>query len=327
MLNRPITIVQVLAAAALLLAAAVPAAGQSAPADPSLVQQQPFEARAVEVTLADRSVLKLYLADDLIELSTPHGTLRIPAEDILRIEFAQRPPAEITQLVEQKLAQLKDGDPDVQKAAGAELVAMGEQAYLGLVKAANGGDPNLAPQAGKVLERLKKSLSKGELATIRATDFIVTPETKIAGQIVNPYLKIRTTQFGQLELKLADARSLRHQSLIAMAEMPQEDVNAQPDPGTLTAFESQQGKVLAFTVTGAAAGATVWGTDQYTTDSRLAIAAVHAGVLKVGETGVVKVKIIASPPSFAGSSRHGITTSPYGRYRAAYQFVKGDADE
>jgi hypothetical protein len=295
--------------------------------DPSLVPQQPFEARAVEVTLADRSVLKLYLADDIVEIATPYGNLRIPAEDVLRIEFAQRPPVEITQLIEQKLAQLADGDPEVQKAAGAELVAMGEQAYLAVQRAATGGDPSLAPQAGKVLERLRMALPRQDVATLRATDFIVTPETKIAGQIVNPHLKVRTTQFGELQLKLADARSLRHQSLIAMAEVKQEDGNAQPDPGNLTAFESQSGKILSFTVTGAAVGGSVWGTDVYTTDSRLAIAAVHAGVLKVGETGVVRVKVIASPPAFAGSSRHGIMTSPYGRYRAAYQFVKGDEEE
>ena len=294
--------------------------------DAPLVQRQPFEARAVEVTFADRSVLRLYLADDIIEIATPHGNLRIPAEDVLRVEFAQRPTAEIAELIDQKLAQLKDGDPDVQKAAGAELVAMGELAYLPLSKAATGGNPALAPQAAKVLERLKKALPRQDLATIRPSDFIITPDTRVAGQIVNPYLKIRTVQFGDLQLKLADARSLRHQSLIGVTEVVVADVNAQPDPGNLTSFESQQGKVLAFTVTGMAAGGSVWGTDQYTTDSRLAMAAVHAGLVKVGETGVVRLKIVPSPPSFAGSSRHGVTTSPYGPYRAAYQFVKGDEE-
>jgi LCCL domain-containing protein len=295
--------------------------------DAPLVQKQPFEARAVEVTLADRSVLRLYLADEIIEIATPHGNLRIPSEDVLRVEFAQRPPAEIAELIAQKLTQLKDDDPDVQKSAGAELVAMGEPAYLPLSQAATGGDPNLAPQAAKVLERLRKSLPRNELATIRASDFIITADIKIAGQIVNPYLKIRTPQFGDLHLKLADARSLRHQSLIGVTEVVQEDVSAHPDPGNLTSFESQQGKVLAFTVTGMAAGGSVWGTDVYTTDSRLAMAAVHAGLLKVGETGVVRLKVIPAPPSFAGSSRHGITTSPYGPYRAAYQFVKGGEEE
>ncbi len=292
--------------------------------DAPLVQKRPFEARAVEVTLADRSVLRLHLADEIIEIATPHGNLRIPAEDVLRVEFAQRPPPEIAELIDQKLAQLKDGDPDVQKAAGAELVAMGEPAFLALSKAAMGGDPNLAPPAAKVLERLKKALPKEDLATIRGSDYIITPDTRVAGQIVNPYLKIRTAQFGELQLKLADARSLRHQSLIAIAEIAQEETNAQPDPGNLTSFESQQGKVLAFRVTGMAAGGSVWGTDVYTTDSRLAMAAVHAGLVKVGETGVVRLKIIPSPPSYAGSSRHGITTSPYGTYRAAYQFVKAE---
>ncbi len=294
--------------------------------DAPLVQKQPFEARAVEVTLADRSVLRLYLADEFIEIATSHGNLKIPAEDVMRVEFAQRPSPEIAELIDQKLAQLKDGDPDVQKAAGAELIAMGEPAYLALTKAATCGDPNLAPQAAKVLERLKKALPRQDRATIRGSDFIVTPETRIAGQIVNPYLKIRTPQFGDLQLKLADARSLRHQSLIGLTDTVVEDVNAQPDPGNLTSFESQQGKVFAFTVTGMAAGGSVWGTDVYTTDSRLAIAAVHAGLVKVGETGVVRLKIIPSPPSYAGSSRHGITTSAYLAYRAAYQFVKGDEE-
>jgi hypothetical protein len=304
---------------------AATAVGQDGSSDASLVPRQPFEPRAVELTLADKGVLRVYLADEKIEVATPHGKLQIPSEEILRIEFALRQPPEIVELIDQKLVQLKDADPDVQKAAAAELVAMREQAYLALVKAATGGDPILAPAAAGVLQRLRRAVSRAELAAMRADDFIITSETKVAGQITNPYLKIRTTQFGELHLKLADAHSLRHQSLLAVAET-REDIASHPDPGTLTSFEAQQGKVLAFTVTGLAAGGTVWGTDVYTTDSRLAIAAVHAGVIKVGETGVVRVKIIPSPPSFAGSSRHGITTSPYGRYRAAYQILK-DGEE
>jgi hypothetical protein len=291
-------------------------------ADAELVRHQAFEAKAVELTLADKSVLRLYLADEIIEIATPHGNLHIPAEDVMRIEFALRQPPEIALLIAEKLTQLKDPDPDVSKAAAAELVAMREQSYLAVVQAATSGDPNLAPPAAKVLERLRKVGPKGDLAAMRTTDFIVTPETKVAGQIVNPYLKIRTAQFGELELKLADARSLRHQSLIAGGAEPEEIVAA-ADPGNLKAFESQQGKVFAFKVTGTAAGGSVWGTDVYTTDSKLSMAAVHAGVVKVGETGVVHLKIIASPASFAGSTRHGITTSNYGRYSAAYQILKG----
>src|SRR6185369_1403563 len=67
---------------------------------------------------------------------------------------------------------------------------------------------------------------------------------------------------------------------------------AMADPGTLKNFRGQLGKTLLFEVTGAANGS-VWGSGVYTDDSTLATAAVHAGVLKVGEKGAVKVTILA----------------------------------
>jgi hypothetical protein len=63
----------------------------------------------------------------------------------------------------------------------------------------------------------------------------------------------------------------------------------------------------------------------YTTDSRLAMAAVHAGILKDGETGVVKVKIVAGQASYAGSAKNGVTSSAYGNYGGSYQFAKPGA--
>ena len=74
------------------------------------------------------------------------------------------------------------------------------------------------------------------------------------------------------------------------------------------------------------AGGSIWGTDVYTTDSKLAMAAVHAGVVKPGETGVVRLKILASPPSYAGSFRNGVRTSPYGVFGGAYQILKDGAE-
>ena len=53
----------------------------------------------------------------------------------------------------------------------------------------------------------------------------------------------------------------------------------------------------------------------------LAMAAVHAGVLKVGQTGVVKVLIVAPPAAFAGSTRNGVTSNNYMAYPGAYQII------
>jgi hypothetical protein len=48
------------------------------------------------------------------------------------------------------------------------------------------------------------------------------------------------------------------------------------------------------------------------------VAAVHAGVLTVGQTGTVRVRIVAPPPSFAGTTAHDITTQPFGQFPGAY---------
>lgn len=87
-----------------------------------------------------------------------------------------------------------------------------------------------------------------------------------------------------------------------------------PDPSDLSAYSQKKGETFQFQVTGSTMGS-VWGTDLYTLDSRLAAAAVHAGILKDGETGVVKVSILAGKPSYKGSSRNGVTSSDWGGLR------------
>jgi LCCL domain-containing protein len=109
---------------------------------------------------------------------------------------------------------------------------------------------------------------------------------------------------------------------VAAGTEPETDKGVLPDPGNLKAYEQRIGETFSFSVTGAAAGGSIWGTDIYTTDSRLNTAAVHAGVLKDGETGIVKVKIVAAQASYAGSARNGVTSSGYGNYGGSYEIVK-----
>ena len=84
---------------------------------------------------------------------------------------------------------------------------------------------------------------------------------------------------------------------------------------------------MTFTVTGYSEPGgqppSIWGTDVYTLDSHLAAAAVHAGIVKPGETGTVRVRIVQSPPQFAASFRNGVTTTAYNVFNAgAFEFVR-----
>jgi hypothetical protein len=92
-----------------------------------------------------------------------------------------------------------------------------------------------------------------------------------------------------------------------------------PDPGNLTDFgPSDYGKVLLFEIVGSTDGS-AWGTDAYTGDSRLSVAAVHAGAVRVGERAVVRVTLIdGTERTFDGSDRYGVRSLDYGNYSLGY---------
>lgn len=92
-----------------------------------------------------------------------------------------------------------------------------------------------------------------------------------------------------------------------------------PDPGSMTAFQNQIGKTFYFKVTGAVGGP-LWGTKVYTSDSNLASAAVQTGVLKNGQTGLVKVTMLAGQNKYAGTANlNGVSSSSYGQYPSSYR--------
>jgi hypothetical protein len=91
------------------------------------------------------------------------------------------------------------------------------------------------------------------------------------------------------------------------------------DPGDLTAYRSQIGRNLYFSVRGDQGGSGgVWGTGLYTHDSSLAHAAVHAGVLQPGEQGIVLVTMHKGPTWFQGSTRNGVTAGDWDNTEGHY---------
>jgi hypothetical protein len=80
------------------------------------------------------------------------------------------------------------------------------------------------------------------------------------------------------------------------------------------------GKIYKMTITGAGGGGG-WGTDIYTSDSHIPAMAVHAGVLTVGQTKEVYIKVVEGQSNYEGTTRNGVSTSGYGGWDLSYQFV------
>lgn len=98
-----------------------------------------------------------------------------------------------------------------------------------------------------------------------------------------------------------------------------------PNPGNLTEFANRIGESLYFDVLGQVGGS-VWGTEVYTYDSDLGTAAIHAGVLKPGQRGIVKVTMVKSPESHRGSTQNGVMTHDWGTYTASYTVERPFSD-
>lgn len=92
------------------------------------------------------------------------------------------------------------------------------------------------------------------------------------------------------------------------------------------AFRKDAGKRLTFVCRGSdGKNALVHGTDVYTDDSAICAAAIHAGVLKTGQTGVVTIQMGTGAKEFPGSARNGITSRSYGRWESSFTFARDAA--
>jgi hypothetical protein len=87
------------------------------------------------------------------------------------------------------------------------------------------------------------------------------------------------------------------------------------------ALRGRTGLSFQVQVVGSPSG-TVWGTGTYTDDSSIAAAAVHAGLLKPSELGVLRVTIVAGQQSYAASDSNGVKSQAYGPWDGSFRLER-----
>jgi len=97
--------------------------------------------------------------------------------------------------------------------------------------------------------------------------------------------------------------------------------NPMTAPPNLQGVQANTGQTLVFKVTGTNEGP-VWGTDVYTDDSSIGAAAVHAGILRPGETGTIMVTVQDGYQSYSPSSRNGIDSESYGEWGRSFTMLR-----
>jgi len=67
---------------------------------------------------------------------------------------------------------------------------------------------------------------------------------------------------------------------------------------------------------------TVWGSGTYTDDSSISAAAVHAGLLKVDEIGMVRVIIMPGLDKYLPTEANGIKSQPYEKWEGSFRLER-----
>ncbi len=88
-----------------------------------------------------------------------------------------------------------------------------------------------------------------------------------------------------------------------------------------TSYRGRNGTQLTFACPAGGRPATVWGSSIYTDDSSICTAAVHDGRITLRGGGEVTIEIRRGEPKYAGRTRNGTTTRPYGQWTGSYVFV------
>jgi hypothetical protein len=189
-----------------------------------------------------------------------------------------------------------------------EAVAIRDQ-----IRQIQGGPTNahaadLPPAAREVVEAFDKEVAEVQKRT--------EERVKKAAKRGSDQLKILQDKYCK-DGKLDEAVAIRDVRRL----LPLGLVKVEPNPGILNAEQPDIGKVWYFEVVGDTQGST-WGTDVYTTGSSLAVTAVHAGVLRVGQKGVVKVTILPGQESYAASTRNEVTSLAYGPWHVSFKVEK-----
>ena len=129
----------------------------------------PVDPNGFEARLNDDSRIKLALADEFIDVAGRYGTLRIPCNEILRIEFANRLNPDLKQQIEKALADLGSPEEDVRQQAALQFARWRHAAYPMLAVAAKETQTPAGQQAATLLAKFQESVNEKDFAPLTPT--------------------------------------------------------------------------------------------------------------------------------------------------------------
>jgi hypothetical protein len=161
----------------------------------------------VEVRFGDGSAVRMVMLQDSIDVETKYGKLTVPITEIRRIELGIHLPEGVDKKIERAIKALASDVFKERDNAVKELIALGPHAFPAVTFAAKSTDLEVAKRAESALKGIRQKYKADDLRTT-VNDHVQTTDFPIVGRIVTPKIRAKTAYFGDLDLKLAELRTI-----------------------------------------------------------------------------------------------------------------------
>lgn len=267
-----------------------------------------------EVRTADGRIRKFTPVDEALTLDTRFGAVKVPMKEVRRLEFGHRLSADDRKAVADAITEVVGGSGRSREAAKDTLVGFGLAAYPAVGRALKTAPKEALPHLTLVREKLKGLIGEDDDEPIDQDVVVTADGSRLVGTLSPEALRVK---LGGEERTLGwkDARVMAFGPIEVEEKL---EVIQLGSGGIHALMQTHFEKWVGVQVTGAASGS-VWGSGPYTTDSSLGAAAVHAGVLKEGETAVIKLRVKADAGGYTGSTKNGVSTSDWGPYQGCFE--------
>lgn len=151
----------------------------------------------VDLKLKDGSFLRGSIRGDTVfTMRTKYGSLQVPVDEVISIDFATRTTQANSDAIEQAIARLGSEQHTERERASKLLLGYGFTAARALLRHKDSPDAEIAGRVKALLQRY----SDEQLGKIREQDVLRTSQFAIAGDLVSTEMVILSESLGELKL-------------------------------------------------------------------------------------------------------------------------------
>lgn len=266
-----------------------------------------------EVRAADGKIRRFTPVEELLTLDTRFGAVKVPMKEVRRLEFGWRLSDGDRKKVADAVADVVGGTGRTREAAKDTLVGFGLAAYPAVTRALKSAPREALPHLNLVRDKLKVMIGEDDDEPIDQDVVVTTDGSRLVGTLTPEAVRVKLggeeKKVGWKEVRVMAFGPIEVDEKLEVVQLV---------GGVHGLMQTHFEKWVGVQVTGVGSGS-VWGSGPYTTDSTLGAAAVHAGVLKAGETAVIKIRVKADAGGYTGSTQNGVSTRDWGPYQGCYE--------